>query len=396
VPLREAEHERPEADALDDSGYEEHASLHALIVAFATGTCSRHSAQRHQGVKMQPRSTLLQGDQLHRLVVDNIAELVALVDSEGTVLYASPAHEQKLGYPPEDLIGCNLTSLVHPVDVEGVGAAFGRCLLYGRAPLGEFRLRHRDGRYLVLDGALATIAVEESRPLLVTAREVTDRVRAEREFVANAAHELLTPLAAMNAALEVLQAGAKEVPTDRDAFLGDLEREVDRLGRLAHALLVLARVQATGESLQLYPVELRPLMQDVAECLRAGTDVPIAIVCDGHTVLAEHDLLERAISNLVTNAVTHTKAGSILLTVASAREGQVGIEVRDTGCGMPPSAQARAFDRFYRAGPRGNEGFGLGLAIVHEIMRVLDGTVEIESELGIGTAVRLVLPEAVA
>jgi PAS domain S-box-containing protein len=345
---------------------------------------------------MQPRSTLLQGDQLHRLVVDNIAELVALVDTVGTVLYASPAHEQKLGYPAEDLVGGSLMSLLHPADLERVGAAFARCLQHGRAPLGEFRLRHRDGHDILLDGALATIAVDDSRLLLVTAREVTERVRAEREFVANAAHELLTPLAAMNAALDVLQAGAKEVPEDRDAFLGDLEREVDRLGRLAHALLVLARVQATGESLALAPVELRPLVQEVADAVRPVTEIPIDVVCNGHAVLAERDLLERALSNVLANAVTHTRTGSIVLTVEPPSEGRVGIEVRDTGCGMPPAARDRAFERFYRAGPRGNEGFGLGLAIVHEIMRVLDGAVEIDSEPGVGTAVRLVLPEAAA
>ena len=95
------------------------------------------------------------------------------------------------------------------------------------------------------------------------------------------------------------------------------------------------------------------------------------------------------------NAVTHTRAGSIVLRAAPSA-GRVGIEVRDTGYGMPPAAQARAFDRFYRGGPRGNEGFGLGLAIVQEIMRVLDGGVEIESEPGVGTAVRLVLPAVIA
>ena len=345
---------------------------------------------------MEGSTTRMAGDRLHRLVVDNIAELVALVDTEGIVLYASPAHEQKLGYPPEDLVGGLLSSLVHPADLTALDAAFARCLEHGRAPLGEFRLRHRDGHWLALDGALATIAVDESQLLLVTAREVTERVRAEREFVANAAHELLTPLAAMNAALEVLQAGAKEVAEDRDAFLADLSREVDRLGRLAHALLVLARVQATGESLHRSPVELRPLMLEVAETLRARTDVPIEVVCNGNAVLAERDLLERALSNLVANAVAHTRRGSIVLTVDPLNGGRIGIEVRDTGCGMPPAERARVFERFYRVGARGDEGFGLGLAIVQEIMRVLDGSVEIESEPGVGTAVRLVLPEAVA
>jgi signal transduction histidine kinase len=225
--------------------------------------------------------------------------------------------------------------------------------------------------------------------------EVTERVRVEREFVANAAHELLTPLAAMNAAIEVLQSGAKEVPAERDAFLADLEREVDRLGRLAQALLLLARVQATGETLDLYPVELCPLVDDVAREVRARTSVAVDISCDAQlAVRAERGLLERALANLADNAAAHTEHGTILLAARSEADGLVEIEVRDTGCGMEPAARERAFERFYRAGAGGGEGFGLGLAIVHEVVRVLGGQIEIESEPGAGTAVRLRLPAA--
>jgi signal transduction histidine kinase len=218
---------------------------------------------------------------------------------------------------------------------------------------------------------------------------------AEREFVANAAHELLTPLAAMNAAIEVLQSGAKEVPAERDAFLADLEREVDRLGRLAQALLLLARVQATGETLQLYPVELYPLVDDVAREVRARTAVAVDVSCDARlAVLAERGLLERALANLAENAAAHTEQGTILLAARSDADDLVEIMVRDSGCGMAQDERERAFERFYRAGARGGEGFGLGLAIVHEVVQVLGGRIEIESEPGAGTAVRLRLPAA--
>jgi PAS domain S-box-containing protein len=341
------------------------------------------------------RPGLLQGDELHRLVVDNIAELVALVDIEATVLYASPAHEQKLGYVPEDLVGGRLTSLIDAKDLGRVGTALATCLAEGRAQLGEFRLQHREGHWLVLDGALRLIDTAEDPLVLVTAREVTERVRAEREFVANAAHELLTPLAAMNAAIEVLQSGAKEVPSERDAFLADLEREVDRLGRLAQALLVLARVQATGESLHLRPVEIGPLVHDVALSVRAQTTVAVDVACDeALAVLAERGLLERALANLAANAAAHTSHGRIVLAARRDTDGLVEIEVRDTGCGMAAVERDRAFERFYRAGARGSEGFGLGLAIVHDVVRVLGGRVEIESEPDVGTVVRMKLPAA--
>lgn len=347
-----------------------------------------------------PRSSVLNPSDLHRLVVDNITELVALVDAEGTVVYASAAHEQKLGYALDELIGGALTSLIHPDDLERLRKALELCTTDGRAQLKEFRIRHRDGRWLVLEGGLTAIDAGETDLLLVTARDVTESARqerAEREFVANAAHELLTPLAAMNAAIDVLQSGAKEIPAERDAFLDDLEQEVDRLGRLAHALLVLARVQATAEPLRVQPVELSPLLHEVAASLQTGTEVEVDVVCGEElAALAERDLLERALANLAENAAAHTPRGSIVLAARSAGEGFVAIEVRDTGSGMSPDERERSFERFYRAGSRGVEGFGLGLAIVREAVRVLNGTIEIESEPGIGTAVRLTLPGTVA
>lgn len=345
-----------------------------------------------------PLSNLPASNELYRLIVENINELVAVLDADSELLYASPGHERKLGYRSDELVGGKLSSLVHPDDLATLESLLGQCAAGGRVPFAELRLQQRSGAWLVLEGVLAGVAVE-GRPtlLLLTGRDVTERRRqeqAEREFVANAAHELLTPLTAMNAAIDVLQTGAKESPIERDAFLADLEREVDRLGRLAYALLVLARVQATGEALRVRPVELSPLVHEVAESIEPRDGVEVGVVCPPDlAVLAERDLLERALSNLAENAAAHTSKGRIV--IAGRREnGSAQIEVCDTGTGMPPDDRERAFERFYRAGARGGEGFGLGLAIVREAVRALNGTVAIESEPGVGTMVRLTLPVA--
>ncbi len=110
-------------------------------------------------------------------------------------------------------------------------------------------------------------------------------------------------------------------------------------------------------------------------------------------MLGERDLLERALVNLAENAAAHTLRGCIVLAAQLGRDGRVEIEVRDTGSGMPAVTRERAFERFYRTGLVGG-GFGLGLAIVHEVVRVHAGSVEIESEPGVGTSVRLRLPAA--
>ena len=346
-----------------------------------------------------PLSSLPSSGELYRLIVENITDVVAVLDAGGGVLYASPGHEQMLGYPPAELVGGNLRQLVHPDDLPILERLLDQPVAGKRVRFAELRVHRRTGGWLALEGILAAVEAEGSKLLLLTARDVTERLRhdrAEREFVANAAHELLTPLTAMNAAIDVLQTGAKEIPPERDSFLADLEREVDRLGRLAHTLLELARVQATGEALHLRPVEVSPLVHEIAESITPRDGVEIDVACPADlAVWAERDLLERAIANLAENAATHTSEGRIVIAGRPGANGSAQIEVCDTGSGMPPDDRDRAFERFYRAGARGGEGFGLGLAIVREAMRALNGTVVIESEPGIGTMVRLTLPAAV-
>jgi two-component system, OmpR family, sensor histidine kinase ResE len=227
--------------------------------------------------------------------------------------------------------------------------------------------------------------------------DLTERERrelAEREFVSNAAHELRTPLTTIIGAVEVLQAGAKEHPEERDRFLAHIEREAARLARLAHALLSLARAHAGEEHPRLEPTLLEPLLREVAVDLRPQDGVAVDVECTPD--LAAHvnrDLLEQALRNLGENATKHTPSGHVVLRAyASGRT--VRVEVEDTGIGMSGEAQRHVFDRFYRGRDRDPEGFGLGLAIVAQAVRSLDGRIELDSAPGEGTRVRIVLERA--
>ena len=224
----------------------------------------------------------------------------------------------------------------------------------------------------------------------VTDREL--RERAQRDFVTNAAHELQTPLTAIMAATEVLQSGAKEVPGERDRFLGHIEAECERLGRLVRALLVLARAQVAGETAPQAPVPLRPLLDDVALSLRPAKGIEVRVRCaDGLAALGTPELLSQALVNLGANAAKHTRHGWIRLG-AARRNGRVAIEVADTGPGLPPGVEERAFERFFRGGRRDREGFGLGLAIVREVVAAMGGTVEVRSPRRGGTVATIELP----
>ena len=229
--------------------------------------------------------------------------------------------------------------------------------------------------------------------LVVTDVSVRERrERAEREFVTNAAHELRTPLATITGAVQVLQAGAKDDPAERDRFLDHIEREAARLGRLTNSLLVLARAQTREEAPNLAPVELQPLLQSIAEDVHPPREVAVIVTCPpGLEVLAERDLVEQAVSNLAANALQNTARGKVQIVARELPGGSVALEVSDTGNGIAPERQDRIFDRFYRPDGRDPRRFGLGLAIVRQAVAALDGRIELESAVGAGTTVRITL-----
>ncbi|MGH3132251.1 MAG: ATP-binding protein, partial [Gaiellaceae bacterium] len=219
------------------------------------------------------------------------------------------------------------------------------------------------------------------------------RERAEREFVMNAAHELRTPLAAIASAVEVLQQGAKEERADRDRFLAIVERQTTRLTRLARALLTLARAQTRSEPIRLEPVPVSALVHEIAA--DAGKpDIVVDVCCDPVDVRAHRELLHQALENLISNARKHG-GGPVTIQVAHDDDDEhVRVAVTDTGRGMEPRDTERVLDRFYRAPGSNDDGFGLGLSIVREVVEVMGGTMSIDSRPERGTTVSIVLESA--
>ncbi len=225
----------------------------------------------------------------------------------------------------------------------------------------------------------------------VTARE--RRERAEREFVANAAHELRTPITAIASAIEVLQAGAKDDPGARDRFLDVVGRQTERLTGLVHALLTLARAQTRAEPVRLEEVAVAPILREIAERAVAG-EPEVAVDCPPElSVMAHPALLRQAVDNVAANAAKHA-AGSGVRLRAYRHDGRVIVEIADRGPGMTTAQTRRAFDRFYRTPGSEGGGYGLGLAIVRELVEAMDGSLHIDSAPGEGTTVQIVLDVA--
>lgn len=252
-------------------------------------------------------------------------------------------------------------------------------------------LRSSDGERTLEIAGIPPVQGGDSAIIVVRDESQKERnERVQREFATNAAHELRTPLASIAAAVEMLETGAKDDPVARDQFLALISRETARLARLTRALLVLARADAGDEQPKRGEVLVSPLLEHVASSLRPHNGVRLMVECDDTlTTAGDPDLLEQALSSIATNAMQNTDEGSIAFR-AHAENGSVVIEVADTGHGIPERERARIFERFYR--PADSEGgFGLGLAIAREAVGVLGGQLELASEVGAGTTVRIKL-----
>jgi signal transduction histidine kinase len=323
-----------------------------------------------------------------RLLLERLHEGVVTVDEELVVRFANAEARRVLGQRlaegdtlPEPWLSFSLRD-------------FASELFGSDGGLAQAHVRSGDEHALALVGIPAQPEGDTVLIVLDDQSEQERRELAEREFVTNAAHELRTPLTTIIGAVEVLQAGAKESPAERDRFLTHIEREAERLARLARALLTLARAHAGQERPRKEAVSVRALLDDIADGVQPCEGVDVDVECPPELVaVVNRDLLEQALRNLGENASKHTRDGRIVLR-AYAEGTSVRIEVEDTGAGMSAEAQQHAFDRFYRSEERDAEGFGLGLAIVRQAVRSLEGHIELDSAPGEGTRVRIVLERA--
>jgi two-component system sensor histidine kinase VicK len=309
---------------------------------------------------------------------------VVLVDSKLLIDYANPAARRLLG------VGAPGDRLPDPWPEFSL-REFAKSLFGPEQPV-TGTLIETDHHFFSVEG----VPAGKAKTAIVIVDEVTERERArqsEREFVENAAHALRTPLTAIISVMDVLEAGAKDVPETRDRFLKHIRAHSERLSRLATSLLVLARLGTGVEEPKLTVVAVRPLLEEVAGGLDPSDGVEVLVRASEQTgALVDGELLHRAIANVAENSVKHTKAGEIVLE-AAANGQTTQIEIRDTGPGMSEDEKERAFHRFYRSS-NGTDGFGLGLAIAEEAVRALGGTIELESQAGQGTRVRVSVPSA--
>lgn len=300
-------------------------------------------------------------------------------------------------------------SLVHPDDAARVGASLHMFFeSLEESWTGEYRFRRADGSYAwMLDRGLA-IRADDGRcvRMIGSMMDITERKQAESmksDFVSFVSHQLRTPLSGMSWMLE-LASETPGIPEDARAYLADARESAARLSTLVNDLLDIAklesgRLSAVPESLALSDLtasvvsEMRPLA--------AGKSLAMEVSCDPRVsrVFADAQLLRQVVTNLLSNAVKYTPPGGRIAVRLAQQNGSVTWTVRDTGVGVPKHAQARLFEKFYRANNAISvdaEGTGLGLHLVRLIVEQAGGRVWCESEEGQGATFAFTLPAMAA
>lgn len=224
--------------------------------------------------------------------------------------------------------------------------------------------------------------------------------RRQRRFTADAAHELRTPLTIVEGNLSL----ALNRPRDADYYrqtLVEVDEEVNRMGRLVERLLILARADAEGISLQRQTVDLSILLTDLTEqtcpLVEAKGLTLTAEIAPDLTAHVDADAVTQAVLNLLENAIKYTPSGQVRLSAhyATPNDSEIQIAVADSGPGIPPEHQPHIFDRFYRvdqARSRELGGAGLGLAIARELARAHGGDITVHSIPGEGSTFTVHLP----
>jgi signal transduction histidine kinase len=222
-----------------------------------------------------------------------------------------------------------------------------------------------------------------------------------RRFTADASHELKTPLTVLRGGIERSLTN-HETPGEVMETLEETLVEVNRMAEMVDALLTLARADEGRASLHLEPLDMRPILSDVAETAgmlgeQAGVDVAVDVADEAFPVRGDGTRLRQLLMNLVSNAIKYTPAEGLVTLEARLQDKHLRISVHDTGIGIAPGDLPYIFDRFWRADPARSRtgarpGSGLGLAISRWIAEAHGGRVEVRSRPGRGTMFTVTLP----
>lgn len=371
--------------------------------------------------------TIKQNEERFRALIEGGSDLIAILGADGIIKYASPSHTRILGYELEELVGKEAFSFMHPDDLATVTQAFSLEIQSpGTGKPAEFRFRHKDGSWRLLESAGRNLVDSPIiNGVLINSRDITERARMEEEkhflqtqlaqaqklqslgtLAGGIAHDfnnLLTPIIGFSELLKRTIAPGTVARSNLEEILKASQRAKELVQQMLAFSRPASRIRV--------PVVLHEVVKDCLTLLRAGLPTTIEIrssfdLTNG-TVFADPTQLHQVIMNLGINALQAIEGQEGVLDI-SVRQVQVDsafaslhpplapgphalLVVRDTGSGIPSEILPSIFDPFFTTKPIG-QGSGLGLSVVHGIVTAYGGTIIAESAPGQGSTFTVYLP----
>ena len=323
-------------------------------------------------------------------ITGSMNEGLVLLDEAGTILSINPAARRLLD-ADGDCVGQDFLTVDRDVTISD---ALRQAAEQGHS---EFR-GQRNGREYQFDVTrIQTEGRTAGTVLLVF--DVTERAFAERnrrEFTANVSHELKTPLQGIIGSAELLENGMVK-QEDVPRFVGHIRSEAQRLVTLIGDIIRLSQLDE-GEPMPTESVELLAVAREAAENLRSAAEakrVTVDVTGQPASVSGVRRLLYEIVFNLCDNAIKYNTDGGRVEVEVACEGGTAAVTVRDTGIGIPPEHQSRVFERFYRVDKshsKASGGTGLGLSIVKHAVQYHHGAIQLKSEVGKGTEIRVTFP----
>lgn len=357
-------------------------------------------------------------NKVYKLIAEHTSDLVCVHDSENTIRFATPSSMSILGFKPGAIIGKKLTDFLAPQFVSEMDFSTLRRFFDHPGSRIRYQIKHGENRLRWLETTFTQIAKDPQIDfnILSSTRDITESVhltddlmtalageqhlsRFKSNLYSVASHEFKTPLAVVQAQIEMLR--VKKSEKILDLALDSMEEEIDRLNAMIADMLELKKLNMGKITLKLEKVEVTGLLEDIVhnDCKKAYPNIKIGITTFGQqrTIRADYSLLRYIFSNLLINACKFSETKNKIEVRVHHRESDVKVEVQDFGIGIPKDDQASIFGSFFRAKNVTNiQGTGVGLSIVKEFVDLHRGKIYFESEPGRGSIFIVELPYTTA
>jgi PAS domain S-box-containing protein len=392
------------------------------------GTCTGVIATLEDvGERRRAEEALRESEARFRNLFEQVPSVaVQGYDMTGTTIYWNAASEALYGYTAQEAVGRNLVDLIIPPEIREFVIEDMRAMAETKAPIpaGELTLMRKDGSRVLVFSSHVIVAKPDSPPelfcldvdlsrrqaaeeALLRAKEAAEAAsQAKSEFLANMSHEIRTPINGVMGMLQLLETTALD--GEQSQYVRLATDSVDRLSRLLGDILDLSRIEAGKMDIRQAEFDLGEVAESVTALFTPTANAKgVALGCRMDPALppllvGDETRVRQILFNLVGNALKFTVEGRVDMVMepvdASERHGvAVAFTVTDTGIGIPRDRLREIFEPFRQVEnsyTRTYQGAGLGLAIVHRLVNLMEGSIDVESESGMGTTMRVVLPFA--